>query len=75
MFGLVACSAPAPGCAEPPPDRAETQEIIDDLVQAGFPAADILVADGVVGTSLGKRRRQDALRVAGFAPALRVLER
>jgi hypothetical protein len=33
------------GCAEPPD---ETQEIIANLIQAGFPADDILVADGKV---------------------------
>jgi hypothetical protein len=33
------------GCAEPP---GETQEIIDNLVEAGFPANDIMVVNGVV---------------------------
>jgi hypothetical protein len=33
------------GCTEPP---NETQEIIDNLVEAGFPASDIMVVNGVV---------------------------
>jgi hypothetical protein len=33
------------GCTEPP---GETQEIIDNLVEAGFPANDIMVVNGVV---------------------------
>lgn len=41
------------GCASDSQDPAdETQEIIDNLVQAGFPRADITVVDGVVYTGL-----------------------
>lgn len=43
----VGCSALTFGCgAEPASD--ETQEIKDNLVQAGFPADDIMVVDGTV---------------------------
>src|SRR3954470_4369766 len=43
----AACSALAFGCIAPSqPD--DTQEIIDNLVQAGFPADDIMVVGGVV---------------------------
>jgi hypothetical protein len=41
----VAVGAIAFGCAAPPDD---TQEIVDNLVQAGFPADDIQVVGGVV---------------------------
>lgn len=41
---LAAATALAFGCAEP----HETQEIIDNLVGAGFPANDITIAGGVV---------------------------
>jgi|SRR5215510_7667562 len=41
----VGFSALAFGCAAQP---SETQETIDNLVQAGFPADDIMVIDGVV---------------------------
>src|SRR4051812_20059978 len=34
------------GCAEP--RDAMTHEIVDNLVQAGFPADDIMIMDGVV---------------------------
>lgn len=45
----VSCSALVFGCADQPLDRAqETQEIIGNLVQAGFPADDIMVVDGIV---------------------------
>jgi len=44
----VTCSALAFGCGADSAD--ETQEIIDNLVQAGFPADDIMVVDGVVYT-------------------------
>src|SRR5262245_5366932 len=43
-------SAFAFGCAQDPAD--ETQEIIDNLVQAGFPTDDIQVFDGKVYTGL-----------------------
>ena len=48
----VGCSAMALGCsADQPRDRMdETQEIIDNLVQAGFRADDIMVVDGTVYT-------------------------
>jgi Dual-action HEIGH metallo-peptidase len=42
----VSCSALAFGCGADSAD--ETQEIIDNLVQAGYPAKDIQVVDGVV---------------------------
>jgi hypothetical protein len=41
----AACSALVLGCAEQPD---ETQQIVDNLVQAGFPADDIMVVDGRV---------------------------
>ncbi|WP_305794187.1 M57 family metalloprotease [Myxococcus landrumensis] len=40
------CLALAIGCAEPPLD--ETQETINNLVEAGFPSNDIMVVDGKV---------------------------
>ncbi len=40
------CSALLFGCTEPPVD--ETQEIVGNLIQAGFPADDIMVVDGRV---------------------------
>lgn len=47
----VSCSALMFGCSDPQQDNAgETQEIISNLVQAGFPADDIMVVDGVVYT-------------------------
>jgi hypothetical protein len=45
----MASSALVLGCAAQH-DTDETQEIIDNLVQAGFPADDIMVVDGVVYT-------------------------
>ena len=42
IFAYGCSSDPSPGSAE------EQEEIIDNLVQAGFPANDILVSDGVV---------------------------
>ncbi|NNB84364.1 protease B [Corallococcus exiguus] len=41
----VGCSALMFGCAEQPDER---QEIVDNLVEAGFPANDIMVVDGKV---------------------------
>jgi hypothetical protein len=47
----VACGALSFGCGAEQGDSAQdTQEIIDNLVQAGFPADDIMVVDGVVYT-------------------------
>jgi hypothetical protein len=47
----VTCGALTFGCGSEPADSVgETQEIIDNLVQAGFPRADIMVVDGVVYT-------------------------
>jgi len=49
MVLAVSCSALAFGCGADQRDGAgETQEIIDNLVQAGYPAGDIAVVDGVV---------------------------
>jgi Dual-action HEIGH metallo-peptidase len=49
----LSCGALAFGCASDSQDPAdETQEIIDNLVQAGFPRADIIVDNGVVYTGL-----------------------
>jgi hypothetical protein len=42
----VSCGALTFGCSAEPGD--ETQEIIDNLVQAGYPASDIAVVNGVV---------------------------
>jgi hypothetical protein len=45
----VACSALAFGCSAQSSDSAnDNQEIIDNLVQAGYPSTDISVVDGVV---------------------------
>jgi hypothetical protein len=45
----VSCGALAFGCSSEPSDgAAETQETIDNLVQAGFPESDIMVVDGTV---------------------------
>lgn len=45
----VMCSALASGCGDDQAAYAdETQEIIDNLVQAGFPSNDIMVVDGAV---------------------------
>jgi Dual-action HEIGH metallo-peptidase len=47
----VSCSALAFGCGAEPGDGVEdTQEIVDNLIQVGFPADDIMVVDGVVYT-------------------------
>jgi hypothetical protein len=48
VFAMT-CGALAFGCAA---DQDETQETIDNLVQAGFPADDIQVFDGQVVTGL-----------------------
>jgi len=48
VFAMT-CGALAFGCAA---DQDETQETIDNLVQAGFPADDIQVFDGKVVTGL-----------------------
>ena len=42
------CSAFAFGCGAAPSDADDNQEIIDNLVQAGFPIDDIQVYDGLV---------------------------
>jgi hypothetical protein len=44
----VSCSALAFGCADQRDSADETQEIIENLAQAGFPSDDIMVVDGVV---------------------------
>jgi Dual-action HEIGH metallo-peptidase len=45
----LSCGALMFGCSSEPRDGTEeTQEIIDNLVQAGYPAGDIAVVDGVV---------------------------
>jgi hypothetical protein len=50
VFAMT-CGALTFGCAgEPADSKAETQEIIDNLVQAGFRADDIMVVDGLVYT-------------------------
>jgi len=47
----MTCGAAMFGCAAEPADGVdETQETIDNLVQAGFPRSDIMVVDGVVFT-------------------------
>ena len=45
MIAVSAAGAGTLGCVEPP---SQTQEIIDNLLQAGFPADDIMVVDGTV---------------------------
>lgn len=44
----LACSALMFGCADQRDNTDETQEIIDNLSQAGFPRSEIMVVDGVV---------------------------
>jgi hypothetical protein len=48
----VTCGVAALGCSagSQHDSAADTQEIIDNLIQAGFPANDIMVVDGVVYT-------------------------
>lgn len=50
MVLAVSCGALTFGCSSEPQDGGadETQEIIDNLGQAGFPASEISVVDGVV---------------------------
>jgi len=49
MVLAVSCGALTFGCSSEPRDGAdETLEIIDNLGQAGFPASEIMVVDGVV---------------------------
>ena len=53
MFGramlAASCGALIVGCADQPRSpEADRQEIIDNLIQAGYPAGDIEVVDGVV---------------------------
>lgn len=48
VFAMT-CGALAFGCAA---DQDETQEIVDNLVQAGFPDSDIQIVDGQVYTGL-----------------------
>jgi len=49
----MSCSALAFGCAaDQPSDSDENREIMDNLVQAGFPASDIQVFDGKVYVGL-----------------------
>lgn len=47
MFA-VTCSVLVLGCGAGPTPAEERQEILDNLVQAGFPAADLTIADGEV---------------------------
>jgi len=60
----LSCGALAFGCAsEPQRDSAEdNQEIIDNLVQAGFPLSDIQVFDGKVFVGLDAEVSLDASR-------------
>jgi len=44
----VACSALMFGCADQRDSADETQEIVSNLSQAGFPSSEIMVVDGVV---------------------------
>ncbi|HMG55730.1 MAG TPA: M57 family metalloprotease, partial [Kofleriaceae bacterium] len=47
----MTCGALTFGCGSEPTESVDdTQEIIDNLVQAGFPRSDIMVVDGVVYT-------------------------
>ena len=49
MVLAVSCGALMFGCSSEPTDSAgEIQEIVDNLGQAGYPASEIMVADGVV---------------------------
>jgi hypothetical protein len=61
----VSCSALAFGCGTEPQDQnspEETQEIIDNLRQAGFPESEIQVFDGNVYTGLDALVTLDASR-------------
>jgi hypothetical protein len=49
MFSVI-CSAWAFGCSAGQSPAEERQEIIDNLVEAGFPIEDIMVVDGMVYT-------------------------
>jgi hypothetical protein len=44
----VSCSALLLGCGVEPGSQDESQEIVDNLVQAGFPVDDIMVVEGAV---------------------------
>ena len=46
----MTCGAAMFGCAAPDDSTDDTQEIIDNLVQVGFPRSDIMVVDGLVYT-------------------------
>jgi hypothetical protein len=48
MALVVTCGALSFGCGAEQAGPAETQEIIDNLIQVGFPADDIMVVDGAV---------------------------
>ena len=50
MVLAMSCGAMAFGCADQGNVADENQEIIENLQQAGFPADDIMVVDGVVYT-------------------------
>jgi hypothetical protein len=50
MVLAMSCGAMAFGCAEQGDVADQNQEIIENLKQAGFPADDIMVVDGVVYT-------------------------
>jgi hypothetical protein len=48
IIALAASAAMAFGCAEQPTEPTNTQEIVDNLLQAGFPADDIMVVGDAV---------------------------
>ena len=66
----VSCSALMFGCAAEPQDSAgDTQEIIDNLQQAGFPKTDIQIFDGKVYVGLDAEVSLAASREMLQAPA------
>jgi hypothetical protein len=66
----VTCGALSFGCgSEPADDAGSTQEIIDNLVQAGFPRSDIMVVDGLVYTGLDAQVTLQASREMLESPA------
>jgi hypothetical protein len=65
----VTCGAFSFGCGSEADNAGETQEIIDNLVQAGFPADDIMVVDGVVYTGRDAVVTLEASREMLEAPA------
>jgi hypothetical protein len=58
----MTCSALLLGCGTDPGSADETQEIVDNLVQAGFPVEDIMVVEGMVYVGRDSHVTLDASR-------------